>query len=119
MSRTPAPWKAKAISVSPGFNGVKFPPINHIFSTNLFPIAKVDNLDDAVLMATAPELLEACEKALYWMSAYLPWERQPPSIMENLQKVIFKAKGEDQGDVSGIEDDPEKLGLTDQTFGDQ
>lgn len=49
---------------------------------------------NARLIATAPELLEACEQAEYWLAEELrnPGQAKPKAILKALRAVIAKAR---------------------------
>ena len=70
---------------------------------------------NAKLISSAPELLDACKEAL----TILLYNGYTNGIITQLQSAIDKATYVEEIPEPALEDDPEKLGLTDKTFGDQ
>jgi hypothetical protein len=122
MSHTPGPWKVysrgktraehiefeKSYWVGFGETEWKGPgtivdmvnPIQGLLAPDLIEKNEVEARANAHLIAAAPELLEACE-----FLAGIPNIEVPHLVLEQIQALIKRAKGEDPG-----RDEPEDFG---------
>ena len=95
---TPGPWKSSGIIIT-SRNGSKLVSIACDKPNGAFPSEL--NRANATLIATAPELLEACEQALFFIDegrdmfeSYIEAEYMEKKVATRLRSAIAKARGE-------------------------
>ena len=94
MKHTPGPWRIKDA-------GNLFPRAYTIRDASLYPVCYAekhceignDGLANAHLIAAAPDLLQACEKALELIYQFGPRNVNEYENVKNIQQAIQKAKG--------------------------
>ena len=99
MSHTPAPWSIEVIHVTEGAYTLSYGTNRHGDGPEGDAGKFYGPKDDAILIAAAPELLEAVEKAVNAIEAHEGWAEDgfhddESGLISNLRGVIAKARGE-------------------------
>lgn len=79
MNHTPGPWR---LSES-----------NTIWGRNEEYIAEVNDMDDAIIIAAAPEMLKALKGVISHNNALKPGYKLSYSLIAHVQEAIAKAEG--------------------------
>ena len=95
MSHTPGPWSVDSSMISTGWvlvtksNGDVVANVNTETGPDIPPAVstKMPAMNNATLIAAAPEMLEALENCLGFVVAH-------PQFTEDLRNLIAKARGE-------------------------
>ena len=94
---TPGPWEVEdddgAFTIQARITDPETGEIDH--EPIVWQMGGIDCLEDAVLIAAAPDLLAACEAAMAQLNSWPPaeWGYREMMIAEALEPAIKKARG--------------------------